>query len=107
MHQSCNDLGTSASASEEWRSAVYSLKRIQIAPEGDDPKAFVGWVRSQNAFGFAVLDVGCNIPRITRTERDVRLDGLDSYSAVLQLAGSSAVSHNDQVAKLAAEEAER
>jgi AraC-like DNA-binding protein len=45
--------------------------------------------------------VACNENRIERTQRNIRLDGIDLYGAVLQVAGRSTVIHNDRTVQLA------
>jgi len=85
--------------SEEWISA----SRLVCAndPVGVDPGAFVGWLRPLNVYGLQAFDWACNIPRIERTERHARLDGLEDYSALIPLVGSSALDHNDTQLELA------
>ena len=68
--------------------------------EGTEPDAFVGWVRPVSACGFTALDIGCNAQRIERTYRDARRDGLDHYCTMFQVAGQSAMTHNDQAVQL-------
>jgi AraC family transcriptional activator of tynA and feaB len=85
---------------EEWRDLLRSLCG-RYNPEGIEPKAFAGWVRLVNVCGFTALNIGCNAGRVERTYRDVRLDGADHYFAVFQLAGQSAMNHNDQTVRLA------
>jgi AraC family transcriptional regulator, positive regulator of tynA and feaB len=69
--------------------------------KGIEPKAFAGWARPVSVCGFAALNIGSNAERVERTYRDVRLDGADHYFAVFQLAGRSAMNHNDQAVRLA------
>jgi AraC family transcriptional activator of tynA and feaB len=85
---------------EAWRDLVRSLCG-GYNPEGIEPQAFAGWVRSLSVWGFTTLDIGSNAPRVERTQRDVRLDGVDHYFAIFQVAGQSAVTHNDQALQLA------
>jgi hypothetical protein len=47
------------------------------------------------------MDITGNAQRVERTQRDVRLDGLDHYYAVFQVAGESTMIQNDQAVKLA------
>jgi AraC-like DNA-binding protein len=69
--------------------------------QGTKPDAFAGWVRPVSACGFTALDIGCNAQRIERTYRDARLDGVDNYCTIFQVAGRLAMSHNDQAVQLA------
>jgi AraC-like DNA-binding protein len=74
----------------------------RYTPERVEANDFAGWVRSVSGFGFAAVDIAGNVNRIERTHRDTRLDGVDQYAAVFQIAGQSTVSQNDQLVKLAA-----
>jgi AraC-like DNA-binding protein len=69
-------------------------------PEGVEPKAFTGWLRPINICGLTAAELGSNAQRVERTNRDVRLDGVDHYITVFQIAGRSAIIHNDQAARL-------
>ena len=86
-------------SSEEWISA----SRLVCAndPVGVDPGAFVGWLRPLNVHGLMAFDWACNIPRIERTQQHARLDGLEDYSAMIPLVGSSALDHNETRLELA------
>jgi AraC family transcriptional activator of tynA and feaB len=68
--------------------------------QGTEPDAFAGWVRPVSACGFTALDIGCNAHRIERTYRDARLDSVDHYCTVFQVAGQLAMTHNDQAVQL-------
>jgi hypothetical protein len=85
---------------EGWRDLLRSLCG-RYNPEGINPKTFAGWVRPVNVCGFTALNIACNAGRVERTYRDVRLDGADHYFAVFQLAGQSAMNHNDRAVRLA------
>jgi AraC family transcriptional activator of tynA and feaB len=74
----------------------------QYTLERAEPDAFTGWIRPLSVLGFSAVELACNRNRIDRTQRDVRRDGMDLYGALFQVAGRSAVSHNDQVVQLAA-----
>ena len=67
-----------------------------------DPHSFSGWLRTLRVCGFTAVAVSCNAHRLERTHRDVRLDDLDHYEAVFQVAGHSTIYQNDQCARLAA-----
>lgn len=72
------------------------------APE--EPNHFAGIVRTQNLYGFKTSEFGNSFGDSRgicwRTRRDVRLDGIDHFYVVFQLAGSSAIIQNDEVIKL-------
>ena len=63
--------------------------------------AFTGWVRQLNIFGFSAVDVAYDNNRIERTQRDIRLDGVDFYGVLFQVAGRSMASHDGQSFHLA------
>jgi len=65
-------------------------------PEGVDPRTFTGWVRPLDVCGLRAAEVGSNVPRFERTHRDVCLDGADHYITIFQVAGRSAMTHDDQ-----------
>jgi len=83
-----------------WRALLYA-NYGRYNPEGIEPAAFVGWVRPLNTNGLTAVDIGCNAPRIERTQRDIRLDGVEHYSVLFQVAGCSAFSQNDRVTRVA------
>jgi hypothetical protein len=77
---------------EAWRAFFRSSVCAQYTPECAEPDAFTGWVRPLNMFGFSAVDVACNKRyRIERTQRDIRLDGVDVYGVLFQVAGRSTV----------------
>ena len=100
MHRSGDSIGEPELDYETWRVVLRSLSG-RYNPEGIEPSVFAGWVRPVSVCGFTALDIGANAQRIEWTGRDVRLDGMEQYSAVFQVAGRSAISQNDQVASLA------
>jgi AraC-like DNA-binding protein len=85
---------------DSWREQLRSMCG-RYNPEGIEAGAFTGWVQPLSACGFTALNIGTNAHRIERTHRDVRLDGVDHYFAVFQVAGRSAMIHNDQSVRLA------
>jgi AraC family transcriptional activator of tynA and feaB len=85
---------------EEWRTLLRSMCG-RYNPEAIEPKAFTGWARRRSVYGFVAMDLSCNAHRVVRTQRDVRLDGLDHYYAVFQVAGGSTLIQNDQAVNLA------
>jgi AraC family transcriptional regulator, positive regulator of tynA and feaB len=68
----------------------------------DNPNAFAGRVRSRSICGFNASDISNNIRRCERTQRDVRLDGVDHCYALFQMAGRSTIIQNDHAVALAA-----
>jgi AraC family transcriptional activator of tynA and feaB len=101
MFQSGDVSGAPRLDLEEWRDL---LRRMggRYYSEGTEPRAFAGWVHPASACGFTALDIGCNADRIERTYRDARLDGVDHYCTVFQVAGQLGMNHNDQAVQLAA-----
>ena len=85
---------------EGWRDLLCSMAG-RYNPEGIEPKAFAGWGRHVSVCGFTALDIGSNAPRVERTYRDVRLDGVDHYFAFFPVAGQPTMNHNDQAVRLA------
>jgi AraC family transcriptional regulator, positive regulator of tynA and feaB len=85
---------------EGWRDALRP-DWGRYNPEAMDPKAFTGRARPRSLCGFAAMDITGNAQRVERTQRDVRLDGLDHYYAVFQVAGASTMIQNDRAVKLA------
>lgn len=90
----------SALVLESWKN---TLRRLcgRYHPEGIQLNDFAGSVRAARICGFDAVDLSCNAHRIERTYRDVRLDGKDHYSAIVQLAGRSTLVQNDRVKELA------
>ena len=82
-----------------WRELV-GLACGRYSPEGVERKNFAGSLRTLNVWGCAAVDLSCNALRVERTSRDARLDGMEHYYAVVQLAGRSTMSQNDRVAEL-------
>jgi len=80
---------------ETWKELVRAMGG-RFNPEGIDPKAFIGWLRPMSVFGLTAAEVSSNAQRVERTQRDVRLDGADHYIAIFQVAGQSAMTHNEQ-----------
>jgi AraC family transcriptional activator of tynA and feaB len=84
---------------EQWRDLVspnLGLHRVS------DPKAFAGRVRSRRIFGFQAAELRNNKCLCERTQRDIRLDGVDHGYAVFQVDGRSTIIQNDQAVTLAA-----
>ena len=100
MFQSDNVPGAPRLDFEQWRASLRTICG-RYNPEGIEPDAFFGWVCPVSVCGFTALDIGCNADRIERTYRDTRLDSADHYFALFQVAGQSAMTHNDQTVQLA------
>jgi AraC family transcriptional regulator, positive regulator of tynA and feaB len=83
---------------DAWRELLQKICG-RYNPEGVERKAFTGWIRPIEVFGFKALETGCNAGRIERDYRDVRLDYADHYF-VLFPGCQSFVTQNDQAARL-------
>ncbi|MGX9428795.1 helix-turn-helix domain-containing protein [Bradyrhizobium sp. LeoA1S1] len=89
---------------EQWRDLLRPLFGLYTV---DDPKVFAGRVRSRSIFGFNASEISNNIRhrerthRCERTQRDIRLDGVDHCYAVFQVDGRSTIIQNDQAVELA------
>jgi AraC family transcriptional regulator, positive regulator of tynA and feaB len=101
MLQSEGIAGASLQDFEAWKDLVERLCG-GYRSEAIAPKAFHGWAYPLNVYGLAARDIGSNAHRTGRTQRDIRLDGLDHYLALLQLSGESAIIQNDQAVRLVA-----
>jgi AraC-like DNA-binding protein len=98
MHPSADFLSTPELNYEQWREVLRPNWGLYTP---DDPKAFSGRVRSRRICGFNASDISNNIRRCERTQRDVRLDGVDHCYAVFQIAGRSTIIQNDHASILA------
>ena len=85
---------------DAWKDLLYSNDG-RYNPEGIEAAAFVGWLRPLSANGLTAVDLGCNAPRIERTQRDIRLDGVEHYCLLFQVSGRTAFSQNDRVVQVA------
>jgi AraC family transcriptional activator of tynA and feaB len=103
MRQSDHFLGTERMDYEQWRALLRPLcGRHDLV--GADPDTFSGQLRPLSVNGMTVTaaDICCNnAHRFERTQRDIRLDDLDHYKAVFQVAGQSTIYQNDQCVQLA------
>jgi hypothetical protein len=63
---------------------------------------FASKVRTRRVFGFAAVDLTCNVTRLERTELDIRRDDMEYYYAVVQLTGGSTIIQDDRVVNVAA-----
>jgi hypothetical protein len=80
---------------EAWKDLIRTMGG-RFNPEGIEPNAFAGCVCPLNVCGFTAAEVGSNAHRVERTHRDVRLDGADHYFTMFQVAGKSAMTHNEE-----------
>lgn len=80
---------------EAWKDLIRTMGG-RFNPEGIEPNAFTGCVCPLNVCGFTAAEVGSNAHRVERTHRDVRLDGADHYFTMFQVAGKSAMTHNEE-----------
>jgi AraC family transcriptional regulator, positive regulator of tynA and feaB len=99
MHPSGDFLGTPELDYESWIDALrpdWGRYNAEVV----EPKTFAGRARPRSLFGFVAIDLGCNAHRVQRTQRDVRLDGVDHYFALFQVAGGSTIIQNDQAVQL-------
>lgn len=99
MHPNADLLSTTELNYEQWRDLLRPNWGLYTP---DDPKAFVGRVRSRSICGFNASDISGNGRRCERTQKDVRLDGVDHFYAVFQIAGRSTITQDDQAVPLAA-----
>ncbi|WP_084799571.1 helix-turn-helix domain-containing protein [Bradyrhizobium sp. Ai1a-2] len=101
MHRS-DDTGRATEPDfETWRESLRSMCG-GFRPTGIPSGTFAGWVSKVSISGLTALNIGSNAVRVERTQRDVRVDGIDHYFVVFHLAGQSAMIHNDQAVQLAA-----
>ena len=101
---------------EAWKDRIRQIGG-RFDPQDIDPEAFTGWVRPTSVSGLMAAEVGSEAHRVTdglnwfsavsarfamrfeRTHRDVRLDGADHFVALFQLAGRSAMTHNEEAVR--------
>jgi len=84
---------------EKWTALLSSLCGL-YRPEGIQPATFTGSAQTKNVCGLDAIDISGNAYRVERTSRDIRVDGMDSYFATLQLDGQSTLAHNGQIMNL-------
>src|SRR4029077_17699438 len=101
MMPSADFLSTAELNYEQWRDLLRPNWGLYTP---DDPKAFGSRGRSRSIYGFNASDISGNAGRCERTQKDVRLDGVDHFYAVFQIAGRSTIIQDDQAAPLAAGE---
>jgi AraC family transcriptional regulator, positive regulator of tynA and feaB len=84
---------------EEWRTSLASAC-AQFDPEFVEPESFMGWAQRRTIYNFTAGEVGTNSRRVERTHRHTKLDGVDFYNALFQLAGNSFLAQYDEVVEL-------
>ena len=84
---------------ECWIELLRSLKG-RYSPRGVDVGDFAGRALTRQVCGFEAIDLSCNAERVERTRSDVRLDQVDHYYAIFQLAGRSAMKQKDEMVVL-------
>jgi len=102
LHRSADMPDTAELNYEQWRDLLRPNWGLYTS---DDPKGFVGSVRSRSICGFNASDIGNNVRRCERTQKDLRLDGVDHFYVVFQIAGRSTIIQNDHAATLVAGDA--
>jgi AraC-like DNA-binding protein len=100
MHPSGDFLSTSELDYEGWRDALRA-DWGRYNPEAIEPETFAGRARPRSVYGLMAIELGCNAHCVERTQRDVRLDGVDHYFVLFQVSGGSTIIQNDQVVQLA------
>ena len=98
IRPSADLLGTPELNYEQWRDALRPDWGLYTP---DDPKVFAGRATSRSICGLKASDISNNVRRCERTQRDIRLDGVDHCYAVFQIAGRSTIIQNDQPVTLA------
>jgi AraC family transcriptional regulator, positive regulator of tynA and feaB len=83
---------------EQWRDLVRPIYGLHTI---DNPKAFAGRVRPRDIFGLTASEIRNNKCHCERTQRDIRLDGVDHCFAVFQVSGRSTIIQNDRAVTLA------
>jgi AraC family transcriptional activator of tynA and feaB len=99
MRQSNDIIGTEPVDYEAWGALLLPLcGRYNLV--GVDPDTFSGRLRSLSVCGLTAVDICSNAQQFERNRRDARLDDLDHYKAVFQVAGQSTFYQNDQRVQL-------
>jgi AraC-binding-like domain len=84
-----------------WRDA-FLRQSGRYTPVARESQSFTGRARARNLCGFVGVDLSCNAHRIDRTQQDIRLDEVDHYFALFQVAGTSTIAQNDRAIQLVA-----
>jgi AraC family transcriptional regulator, positive regulator of tynA and feaB len=69
-------------------------------PKRVERENFIGLKKARALAGVTVIDIQCNAERVERTQRDIALDGLDHYYALVQITGETIFLQQDRVMKL-------
>jgi AraC family transcriptional activator of tynA and feaB len=86
--------------SNTFGSCALLRRRGRYTPVARESKFFTGRARARSLCGFVGVDLSCNAHRVERTQRDTRLDGVDHYFALFQVAGASTIVQNDRAMQL-------
>jgi AraC family transcriptional activator of tynA and feaB len=81
---------------ERWRDALLRQSG-RYTPVAKESEAFTGRALARSIYGFVSVELSCNAHRVERTQRDIRIDGMDHYFALFQIAGASTILQNDRV----------
>src|SRR5271163_4602008 len=81
--------------------SVMATDRTWCCSINSRSETFGGRARAGSICGFKTVDLSFNAHRVERTNRDVRLDGMEHYYALIQFSGRSTLVQNDRVAELA------
>jgi len=86
-----------------WRASTQAQSMCGYSSqENIEAKGSAGTLRAGSICGFAGIDARSDIHRrVERTQRHIRLDDMDCYRAIFQIAGRSTVMQNDRVMELA------
>jgi hypothetical protein len=84
MHLSGDCLSTPELDYEAWRDALRA-DWGRYDPEAIEPETFAGRAVPRSLYGFVAMELSCNAHRVERTQRDVRLDGVDYHFALFQV----------------------
>lgn len=101
MHQSEELITVRELDFERWKDALRPAWGRYDAAASMNPDTFTGRMRPRNLFGLVAMDISCNAHHVVRTQRDVRLDGVDHCYAVFQVVGHSVAVQNERPVHLA------
>jgi AraC family transcriptional regulator, positive regulator of tynA and feaB len=85
--------GPSALSYDEWTTRM-RLLGARYCLDGIDRYAFAGWICARSICDLEAVELGCNAPRVRRTLRDTRLDGVNHYYLLFQRAGQMLIDQN-------------
>jgi AraC family transcriptional regulator, positive regulator of tynA and feaB len=69
-------------------------------PQRVERETFIGRINARDIASVKVIDIQCNAERVERTQRDIALDGVDHYYALVQIAGGTVFNQQDRIMKL-------